>query len=213
MSGGGANRSACGRRTWRRRFSENFAGRLKGLFREFGERNRKNNARERAAFRRKIAGLEEKKDRLFDALAEGLIDDRVALNGKITQLNGDIESLEMRYKSLNLDADQFLMRAGEVVDRLRELPPAFLKAESPKEKAAILREMAEGVRFEGDRAEIEWKEPFALLMRPAVLALGSGPDRKVRKCHAELPSYDDCRTVIEDLALELRMYFALESAG
>jgi site-specific DNA recombinase len=186
------------------RFSDHFADTLKTAFREYSERNRQNHATDRAAFATRIAALEQKKDRLLDALIEGAIDDRAALNSKLNQLNLEINAEEKRKKALSVGNDQFLSRIAEVIDYLRDAPRTCLEAPLA-EKVAVFRTLADGVILNGQSAEILWKQPYSFLMRPDSAALRADLGR-VRKRNTVLPRDEDFRMYLADVSADFRLW-------
>lgn len=145
------------------RFSSSFAQNLKTIFNKFNEQNNQNHSAEKGQFETQIEALEKKKSRLLDALLEGFIDDRAALNAKLNQLNSEIESLEKQKKILNIGNDKLISRIAEAIDYLRDTPREYLDAPIRK-KAGILSQLAENVRIDQCGAQIVWRKPFSIFM-------------------------------------------------
>lgn len=192
------------------RFSSHFAQNLKSLFKKFNEENNRNHSSEISNFDAQIVTLETNKSRLLDALLEGIIDDRMALNAKMNQLNSEIESLEKQKKFLTIGNDQLISRIAETIDYLRDAPREYLDAPI-QNKATILSQLAENVRIDQNGAQIVWRKPFSILLnknlepfRPEI--------EKVREPYNMLPRYEEFRTLFTEIQTEFKAWMVSGAA-
>ena len=157
------------------RFSPAFAENLKILFQYAGEIWRRDANAEAKQVNTKISILKDKKDRLYDLFAEKQID-RQLWREKIEKLNEEISSLENVRRSCEMNHDQLISRACDLIDELRDRPAAFLAATDPVQKAQELAVLAQHVEMGDSTARLKWKQPFSFLMRPALLDLRKNYD-------------------------------------
>lgn len=163
-------------------FSRSLTRNLKILFRGTLAEYSRTASRGKAVLTRRIHTELQKKERLIDVLASGEIDDLVALNTKLNEINLRIGDLEVQRRMGEKKSLQESIRICDVVDDLR----AFAKTlrDAPAEgKAEILRRFTSCIVFREEYVDFEWRRPFGILMRPVVFQLEPLGKSGVRTYH------------------------------
>ncbi len=152
------------------RFEPSFALYLQKLFEENLANNHKDSKRELLSIRRRISGLEVKKDRLYNLFLEDDYFSRDDLKRKLDIFDREIKALKQHYKSMNIDHEKVRVEVAHVINTFRDFPVRYAGADRGR-KAAILREMADAAVFNEDSVVISWKKPFAFFMREEITSI------------------------------------------
>jgi len=114
--------------------------------------------------RRRLSGLELKKNRLYDLYSDDENFSREDLKRKLLEIDRSIVSLRSYLSSLEQDQKQATLDVEDVIITFQGLREVYKTSKSEK-KARILKEMAESIIVNKDALAINWKKPFSYFMQ------------------------------------------------
>jgi len=146
------------------RFYPELSDMMKTLFGNTIINHKKEQNKEIIAHRRRLNGLELKKNRLYDLYSEDENFSRDDLKRKLLEIDRSIVSLKSYLASLESDQKLSTLEVEDVMATFLGLRDIYKKAESGK-KARILKEMAESIIVNKDVVAINWKKPFSYFIQ------------------------------------------------
>ncbi len=114
--------------------------------------------------RRRLSGLELKKNRLYDLYSEDENFSRDDLKRKLLEIDRSIVSLKSYLASLEGDQKQATLEVEDIIATFLGLRNVY-KTSKDEKKARILKEMAESIIVNKNSLAINWKKPFSYFMQ------------------------------------------------
>ncbi len=148
-------------------FSEDFADKLKSLFRDaITGRSKSQNADKRRIAREK-ARLEERQRRLLDLYLDKEID-QVSLKAKSKEIRLQIEALERQEQSLLTEKDERIFTITRIIDNVRNLAALYRQAEL-RERIGLIDPFIEHIDMSSGHVLINWKPEFRWILNEGIL--------------------------------------------
>lgn len=146
------------------RFYTESADMMRALFGNTIINHKKERNSEIMGQRRRLSGLELKKNRLYDLYTEDENFSREDLKRKLFEIDRSIVSLKSYLSSLEQDQKQATLDVEDVIITFLGLRDVYKTSKSEK-KVRILKEMAERVVVNKDALAINWKKPFSYFIQ------------------------------------------------
>ncbi len=159
-------------------FSEDFADKLKTLFRDAIAGRTKSQDADKRRITREKARLEERQRRLLDLYLDKEID-QVSLKAKSKEIRLQIEALERQEQSFHTEKDERIFTITRIIDNVRNLAVLYRKAEL-RDRIGLIDPFIEYIDMSGGQVSIKWKPEFRWILNGGILEFSDAP--AVRNC-------------------------------
>ena len=194
---------------------------IKKLFKNTIAVKTKEHKGNKASISKRISDLEIKYFKLLDLYLEEEHKNEL-IKVKMDEVQKNIQFLREERGRLEANSDTFIHTISDIIDRIRQFPHQY-KFANNEEKINMLRLWADVIYVHKDFIEIQWKNPYNLILNPDIMdyAVLTFPENltqkrtvpKVRNCPVNLPRSDTFRTLqqaqkaFENKIFEIQLWY------